>query len=463
MHDLIPRKAKATEEEAQRSEYVRPMKANEYLKKFAGAPPPAMIFDEFWREGELALMFGPTGAGKSLLATQIAEALARGRPIGSLKMPAKRQRVLYIDLTLSDRQFCTRYGGYRFSENLLRWRPETTDKFGEWLRKTIIAERTRYIIIDDLSALRQAFDGTRETLKLMRELRRIKDELDVSILVLSDCREPRNGVVISERDMLRSRVLCDAADSVFAMAAHPSCPYSRDVVQTRTAYRPAWTASNAPTCWIEKNEDGLIGLVFDERFTPPMDVERVRLICEVRRRWDAGQTYREMAPELGISPATASRLRKKWRPGLDDTIPGTVPGPPEPTRTETQPADFDDDEPTEWEEAELEEPEWLHDDPPAAAEDDVSWPAAEDDEYAPPAHAAGSDLPDTRRGLLLALGFRQTYDKNDREIFVEREDDPGRPLVWYRFQRKNQRSDEEILKRVEYSFPGTSQTSVDGP
>ncbi|MGE3466726.1 MAG: hypothetical protein AB7J13_07315 [Pyrinomonadaceae bacterium] len=39
----------------------------------------------------------------------------------------------------------------------------------------------------------------------------------------------------------------------------------------------------------------------------------------------------------------------------------------------------------------------------------------------------------------------------------------GRPLVWYRFQRKNQRSDEEILKRVEYSFPGTSQTSVDGP
>ena len=43
-----------------------------------GVTPPRPLFGEFWREGELALLFGAAGTGKSLLAVQLAESLARG-------------------------------------------------------------------------------------------------------------------------------------------------------------------------------------------------------------------------------------------------------------------------------------------------------------------------------------------------------------------------------------------------
>lgn len=59
------------------------------------------VFDEFWRGGELALMLGPAGAGKSLLAVQIADALARGREMDGFVMPFwRREKVLYVDLAV---------------------------------------------------------------------------------------------------------------------------------------------------------------------------------------------------------------------------------------------------------------------------------------------------------------------------------------------------------------------------
>ena len=38
------------------------------------------LFGTFWRRGELAILFGEHGMGKSLLAVQIAEQVARGIP-----------------------------------------------------------------------------------------------------------------------------------------------------------------------------------------------------------------------------------------------------------------------------------------------------------------------------------------------------------------------------------------------
>ena len=42
--------------------------------------PKAELFGPLWREGELAVLFGESGAGKSILDVQIAESIARGRP-----------------------------------------------------------------------------------------------------------------------------------------------------------------------------------------------------------------------------------------------------------------------------------------------------------------------------------------------------------------------------------------------
>ncbi|HEY2846863.1 MAG TPA: AAA family ATPase, partial [Pyrinomonadaceae bacterium] len=106
----------------------QPRRASEVLAaKFRPAEP---LFNAFWQTGELALMFGEPGVGKSVLAVQIADALARGKPLAMHdaectmhNSKAKRQKVLYVDLVLSDAQFALRYGRYKFSANLYRDAP----------------------------------------------------------------------------------------------------------------------------------------------------------------------------------------------------------------------------------------------------------------------------------------------------------------------------------------------------
>src|SRR6478735_332915 len=102
-----------------------PRRAREIVGR--GAPPAEMLFGGFWRAGEMALLFGVAGIGKSLLAVQIADHLARGRAIDGMEMPRRRFKVLYVDLILSDAQFRSRYsrdavrkgpvGRYMFSQN----------------------------------------------------------------------------------------------------------------------------------------------------------------------------------------------------------------------------------------------------------------------------------------------------------------------------------------------------------
>jgi hypothetical protein len=68
-----------------------------------------MIFDRFWLEGELAICFAATGKGKNVLGVHIAEAIARGFEIETLRMTLPPQKVLYFDLEQSDKQLEMRY------------------------------------------------------------------------------------------------------------------------------------------------------------------------------------------------------------------------------------------------------------------------------------------------------------------------------------------------------------------
>src|SRR4051812_37256133 len=82
--------------------------ANECLAE--GPDEPAkMLFGDLWLTGELSVMFAEAGVGKSLLAVQIAESIARGTAIEPFEMTAGPQRVLYIDLEQSAAQFRRRY------------------------------------------------------------------------------------------------------------------------------------------------------------------------------------------------------------------------------------------------------------------------------------------------------------------------------------------------------------------
>jgi len=428
---------------------LRARKANECITGVKHLKPPENLFDEFWREGELALFFGPSGTGKSILAVQIAEAIARGKSIDGFSMTEKRQKVLYVDLKFSERQFGMRYTNegkqYKLSENLYRDRPVAGEKLIDWLRKMIADNGFRTIIIDDLSAVRQTYDGTRETLKLMRELKQLKEEVNISILVVSGSQEQRRGEFISETHLMRSRVLCDTADSVFAIGVHAGNPKFCYLIQTRSQSAVMkWQMNNVPVCSIQRSDDGFLGMAFDERFVADVDEETRQMICNVKWAHDAGASFREIADDLGISKSTAARLCKKWTPALEkgivvESVPPAVAG-----GNGTEVSKHHQRE--EWELCGTEKPVWL----------EIEEADGRNASVNERADCPESTLVDTRvsaRGFypknahtlpfLASLkrihitDLKHGVDGYGRDMFIEKEQHhDGKPIVWYQYDSK---------------------------
>lgn len=395
-------------------------KANECVERKNWGP----FFDNFWNEGEIAVMFGPPGVGKSVLAVQIADALAGGVPMDGFVMPEDRRRVLYVDLKLTKGQFAERYTyepdletsrRFHHSENLYFGCPPDAAKLCEFLREAVAEKHIATVIIDDVSELRSTYDGTRETLMVMRQLRRLQRELGLSVLVIASSREPGRTGMVRESDLMRSRVLCEAADSAFAMGVHPRDPAWRYLLQTRSRSGALeYTGENLPFCRMQKFDDGNLALVFDERFVSQFAEDERLEIIEIKRRRDEGATFRQIAEEMNAPVTRVYRLSKKWRPELEpaeDIAPDPEPE-QEPQIEASEPA------------VEIE---------PAF----VAAEAVEPDE--PEAQTAVPDEPPPLRDnwpKWINRRLKREIDDRDREILVKTYDERGRPKVYYTVSTK---------------------------
>jgi hypothetical protein len=91
----------------------RIMTANGTIKEAAMLANPRALYLSFWYEGEVCCLFADCNLGKSILAVQIANDIAR------------TDKVLYFDFELSDKQFQLRYSDengnlFTFPDNLYR-------------------------------------------------------------------------------------------------------------------------------------------------------------------------------------------------------------------------------------------------------------------------------------------------------------------------------------------------------
>lgn len=191
------------------------------LDETLSTPVPGMLFSEFWSEGELSVLFGSEGAGKSLLAVQVAEAVTKGIPVSGFTTNAPAQKALYFDFSTSDRQFARRYKGHKFSDNFIRvtinphhWELR---KFGEQLVAAIEAAIQEYsakvIIIDSLATLKFFVNEV----FLFSHLRRLKDTMNLSVLLLAGAKKMQAGKPLLLANLAANKMLCGIADSIFAM------------------------------------------------------------------------------------------------------------------------------------------------------------------------------------------------------------------------------------------------------
>lgn len=221
--------------------WARPM--SWWVEVGAMGEPMEQLFGPFWTQSELAILFARTGVGKSALATQIAENLARGlriAPFDTEGVVAEPQNVLYLDFELTTNQLGPRYSvlekttqryvhPYEFSERLTRsilcWDGTVADGYEGFsdmfflsLADAIEATEATALVIDNVTFLDEtATSNINTALSIMRSLNEIKRLSHTSILVLAHTRRRCRWNRITGNDLQGSINLANFADSIFAM------------------------------------------------------------------------------------------------------------------------------------------------------------------------------------------------------------------------------------------------------
>ena len=212
-------------------------RARDWMKRDPERRPlGGQLLGELWREGEVAMLVGEPGVGKSIFAMHLAEAIARGEYFAPFGRAKRRLRVKYLDLRQSPEQFKGRYTSwgdrgqsarYAFSARLERcalseavnipddFRGDLRRYFAHSINLAITASDLDVLVVDDLANY-VTRKGPDAHARAMRSLRLMAVTHGISILVLANAR-PASGEPVTLRSVLEGTRAAAHADSVFAL------------------------------------------------------------------------------------------------------------------------------------------------------------------------------------------------------------------------------------------------------
>ncbi len=305
--------------------------AQQRLNDAKNSPEIKMFFDVFLHSGELAILFGDTGVGKSILAVAIADAISRGVSLMGLQNQHDLCTVIYYDFELSDKQFQKRYSNKTgmphaftptlytdnidFSELLVDRNNKFEQVLMKRIREHIILVGAKFIIIDNITFLSsQTSQDTQTAMVVMKMLKELKHDLDITILVLAHTpkRNASSGIIIN--DLAGSKHLSNFADSVFAIGKCNSDSNSRYLKQVKPSRsgEMKFDQYNVVKCELIK-ESSFLTFQFiefceefsllesnDASFNQNQKKEAIQLKVN-------GMTIRDIAKNLGLSKSKVGR------------------------------------------------------------------------------------------------------------------------------------------------------------
>jgi len=202
--------------------FFRIRTANQCLEDAKTMPVPDQLFHSLIFEGELTILVADTNVGKSILAVQIGDHIARNG-----------RKVLYLDLELSDKQYERRYSEdftnqHKFHHDLARvdfaprfQMPDGVsydDYFIESLIGSIEQLSAKVVIIDNMTRLISTdTDSAKSAKPMMDRLNQIKADYGLTFLLLEHTKKTDNSRPISLNDLQGSKMKANFADAVFAI------------------------------------------------------------------------------------------------------------------------------------------------------------------------------------------------------------------------------------------------------
>jgi RecA-family ATPase len=303
-----------------------------WLKSASKKAIPKMLFGKFWYEGEICILFADSNLGKSILGVQIANCINTGKAMEPFQMESEVQPTLYCDFELTEKQFEARYSDnyedhYPFKSDFYRSElnpdsviPEGFKDFDEYLiaslERTIVQRKARVVIVDNLTYLRNETEQAKDALPLMKQLKKLKNKYNLSLLVLAHTPKRDLTQQITLNDLQGSKMLmnfCDSAFTIGESSAEKDMRYLKQIKQRNT--NQVYGYSNICLCRITKpfnflqyefagygNELDHIKKQSDRLSTDDME-KAVKLRLE-------GLSLRDIAKQMGIGYQKVDRLIK---------------------------------------------------------------------------------------------------------------------------------------------------------
>ncbi len=312
--------------------------ANNWLKDAKKRPVPKMLFGEFWFEGEICILFADTNIGKSILAVQIADAISKGENIGNIEIETDKQKVIYFDFELSDKQFEARYSEklignsyftnhFNFDENFIRAEINPNadiekgfatfeDYLNHSLNRTIAETGAKVLIIDNLTYLKNENERAKDALPLMKHLKALKNKYNLSILALAHTPKLDSSKPITNNDLQGSKMLmnfCDSSFSIGKSSRENGLRYLKQIKVRNVEMK--FDAGNVHLCQIEK-PDNFLRFSFEgfaresEHLKVITEKDRNELIEQAKKLSAMGESQRKIADELGISVGAVNKYLK---------------------------------------------------------------------------------------------------------------------------------------------------------
>ena len=305
---------------------------NKWIEGAKLRPVPKMLFGEFWFEGELCILFADTNLGKSILAVQIGDSISKGNPIHGFSLEATRQKVLYFDFELSDKQFEARYSvnynnHYSFSDSFHRAEIDAEADLQEGynfesylnnsLEQSIIKTSAKVLIIDNITYLKSQTEKAKDALPLMKHLKTLKSKYGLSILALAHTPKRDLSKPITKNDLQGSKMLINFCDSAFTIGENHSDKTVRYLKQIKARnVEIKFDLDNVCRCQVEKPSNFLrfefLGYSTEQEhlkvFSENDKEQRIDEAIEMKGR---GISNTDIAKHFGVSEGAVRKWLKK--------------------------------------------------------------------------------------------------------------------------------------------------------
>ncbi len=321
-------------------------------------PELTPLFGNLLHQGELVILYGDAGTGKSVLAMQIGLGVAQNKnvitsmtnhpsydefqsgTIDGLSNNSKKQlKVLYYDFELSERQFEMRFQDLNLDECQEAFKRVTPSRglrevYGQAnftdfviyeIRKNVEQESADMIILDNITWLNmQSTADANVAIRIMRELDTLKHEKNLTILVIAHTPKRLKFTPLTQNDLAGSKLLANFADGMIAIGKSAKNSNYRYIIHTKSrSTEEIFHYKNVITCNLQKYDEGLkyyfVCFDYESNHLTIDENERKQskkeLIIELNTD---GLSLRKIAQVVGISHQQVKRIIEKYKKDSSD-------------------------------------------------------------------------------------------------------------------------------------------------